>query len=85
MWNRLRLCTRLAQSPEPESGSCAWMQSATALAGWACTKTKAHPVGKLRLLGKPRRLNELCFCAALNCRVQVEWGRVQTKKEQEDE
>jgi len=38
----------------PKSGSCAWMQSATALAGWACTKTKAHPVGELRLLGKPR-------------------------------
>jgi len=47
------------------------MQSATALAGWTCTKLKAHPVGELRLLGKPRRLNELCFCAALNCRFQV--------------
>jgi len=34
----------------------------------ACTKMKAHPVGELRLLGKPGRLNELCFCAALNCR-----------------
>jgi len=33
---------------------------------------KAHPVGELRLLGKPRRLNELCFCAAFNCRFQVE-------------
>jgi len=41
------------------------MQSATALARWACTKMKAHPVGKLRLLGKSRRLNELCFCAEL--------------------
>jgi len=35
---------------------------------FACTKMKAHPVGELRLLGKPGRLNELCFCAALNCR-----------------
>jgi len=48
------------------------MQSAAALAGWACTEMKAHPVGELRLLGKPRRLNELCFCAAFNCRFQVE-------------
>jgi len=48
------------------------MQSATALAGWACTKTKAHPVGELSILGKSRRLNELCFCAALNCRFYVE-------------
>jgi len=55
-------------SVQPKSGGCAWMLSATALAGWACTKMKAHPVGQLRLLGKSRRLNELCFCAALNCR-----------------
>jgi len=43
---------------EPKSGGCAWMQSATALAGWACTKTKAHPVGELRLLGKRRAQTE---------------------------
>jgi len=54
---------------EPKTGSCAWMQSATDLAGWACTKMKAHPVGELRLLGKTRRQNELCFCTALNCRI----------------
>jgi len=53
---------------EPKSGGCAWMQSATALAGWACTKMKVHPVGELSLLGKPGRLNDLCVCAALNCR-----------------
>ena len=28
----------------------------------------ARLVGELRLLGKPRRMNEFCFCAALNCR-----------------
>ncbi len=59
-------------SVQPKSGGCAWMQSATAFTGWACTKMKAHPVGELRLLGKPRRLNELCFCAALNCRFKVQ-------------
>jgi len=53
--------------PDRPAG-CAWMQSATALAGWACTKMKTHPVGELRLLGKSRGLNELCVCAALNCR-----------------
>jgi len=52
----------------PKSGGYAWMQSATALAGSACTKMKAYPVGELRLLGNPGRLNELCFCTALNCR-----------------
>jgi len=44
---------------EPKTGSCAWMQSATALAGWACTKMKAHPVGELRLLGKRAQLPDL--------------------------
>jgi len=29
---------------------------------------KGHPVGELSLLGKPGRLNELRFGAALNCR-----------------
>jgi len=33
-----------------------------------CTKTRAHPVGELRLLYKRRRPNELCYCAAINCR-----------------
>ena len=56
------------ENKDSKSGSCAWIESATALAGWACTKMKAHPVGELRLLGKPGRLNELCFRAALDCR-----------------
>jgi len=59
---------RVPVTIQPKSGGCAWMQSATALAGWACTKMKVHPVGELRLLGKSRRLNELRFCATLNCR-----------------
>jgi len=56
------------ENKDSKSGGYAWMQSATALARWACTEMKAHPVGELRFLGKPGRMNELCFCAALNCR-----------------
>jgi len=44
------------------------MQSATAGVECVCTKTRAHPAGELRLLYKRRRPNELCYCAAFNCR-----------------